>query len=153
MSDVTATATTSVEVDLYVKQRGLTNVFKGGGLLTVKTDVGFSMSPPQLGEAEINPLFLGASLAPFNTASTATVLGRDPDMHRNVSTTPLPRSRKKEPSAAGEQRAKKTKSASYTHKYTLGGVSNFIRLPRSGVISPTYKLAVLGRNGKGLTNS
>ena len=53
-------------------------------------NVGFSMSPTRLGEAESKPLFFRAISAMFNAPSTATVLGRDPDMrHRNVPTAPL----------------------------------------------------------------
>ena len=36
-----------------------------------------------------NPLFCRANLATWNAPSTATVLGRDPDMRRNVPTAPL----------------------------------------------------------------
>ena len=47
--------------------------------------MGFSTSPTRLGEAESNPL---SQLTP-NAPSTATVLGRDPRMRRNVRTAPL----------------------------------------------------------------
>ena len=47
------------------------------------------MSPARLGEAETNPLFLRANSATFNAPSTATVLGRDPDMRQNFPTAPL----------------------------------------------------------------
>ena len=43
-----------------------------------KANVEFSMSPTRLGEAESNPFFFRASTATFN------VLGRDPDMRRDV---------------------------------------------------------------------
>ena len=62
----------------------------GGGLFTKKLkNVRFSISPTRLDEAENNPLFFGANSATFNAPSTATVLGRDPDMRRNVRTAPL----------------------------------------------------------------
>ena len=70
-------------------------------------NVGFCMSPTRLGEAGINHLLLRADSATFNAPSTATVLGRDPEMRRNVPTAPLlaPQSKVREPSAAGEQHA------------------------------------------------
>ena len=46
-------------------------------------NVVFSMSPTRLSEAGIKTYFFRASSA------TATVLGRGPDMRRNVPTTPL----------------------------------------------------------------
>ena len=77
--------------------------------------VGFSMSPTRIGETESNPCFFRAKSATFNAPSTDTVLGRDPDMRRNIPTGPLavptapllapqPK-REKEPSADGEQHA------------------------------------------------
>ena len=59
-----AAATSSAEVGNPCKTEG---VFEGGGLLT-KTikEVGFSMSPTRLGEAEINPLVFRANSATFN---------------------------------------------------------------------------------------
>ena len=64
----------------YVQQRVASNGNNypiGGELFTKndKTNVGFSMSPTRLGEAESNPLFLGASSWTFNAPNTATVLG------------------------------------------------------------------------------
>ena len=97
----------------YVQQRVASNgnIYPvGGGLFTKKdkTNVGPSMSPTRLGDFERNPLFFGASSATLNAPSTATVLGRDPDMRRMYPQPPrLPRSRKgeKEPLAAGELHA------------------------------------------------
>ena len=46
------------------------------------------MSPTRVGEAESNPLFFRASSATFNAPETSTMLGRNPDMRRNVPTAP-----------------------------------------------------------------
>eukprot|EP00904_Undaria_pinnatifida_P005929 jgi/Undpi1/2466/HiC_scaffold_13.g05846.m1 len=50
---------------------------------------GFFHAPNRLSEAERNPLKKGASSAMLNARSTATELGQDPDMRRNVPVAPL----------------------------------------------------------------
>ena len=52
-------------------------------------NVGFSMSSTRPGKAEGNPLLFRANSATFNAPSTDTVLGRGPDVRRNVPTAPL----------------------------------------------------------------
>ena len=46
------------------------------------------MSPTPLGEAGSNPCFIRANSATFKAPSTATMLGQDPYMRRNVPTAP-----------------------------------------------------------------
>ena len=54
-----------------------------------KKRVRFPMSPTRLGPAESNFLLFRANSATFNAPTTATMLGRDPGMRRNVLTGPL----------------------------------------------------------------
>ena len=79
-------AAASAEVENMCTAEG---VFESGGLFTKKKYVGFSMSPTRLGEAESNSLCFRANSATSSAPSTATVLGLEPDMRRNVPTAPL----------------------------------------------------------------
>ena len=93
-----------------------------GGLLTkTKQNVGGSVSPTRLGEAESNPLFFRAISATFNTPSTATVLGWDPDMRGNVPTAPLlaPQPKVREITIGRRRAARLKKNASYTYTDTI----------------------------------
>ena len=59
------------------------------GLMKNIFKCGFFHAPNRLSEAERNPLKKGASSAMLNARSTATELGQDPDMRRNVPVAPL----------------------------------------------------------------
>ena len=65
----------------------------GGGRFTKKDEekggVVHVTYSARLGEAESNPLFFGVYSATFNAPSNSTVLGRNPDMRRNIPTAPL----------------------------------------------------------------
>ena len=54
------------------------------------------MVPTRLGDAECRPLNFRADSATLNAPSTVTVLGRDPEMRRNVTTAPQPELREKD---------------------------------------------------------
>ena len=103
----------------YVQQRECLRV---AGYLRKNKKCGvFHVSPTRLGEAESDPLFFIAKSATLNAPSTATVLGRDPDIRRNVPTppwlSPKPKARKRTLSRRRAQHACKTKCISYTSKY------------------------------------
>ena len=84
---VAAIAISFADVDILCTAE---KVFERGGLFTNKKhNVGFFMSPTWLDEAESNPLLLRANSATFNAPRTATVLGRNRGMHRNVPTASL----------------------------------------------------------------
>ena len=90
-----ATASYFTEVENICTAEGASEGVRGWRVndeRNYKTNVGFSMSPTRLGEAESNPLFSRASSPTLNAPGTATVLGRIPDMRRNVATVwPKPR--------------------------------------------------------------
>ena len=88
-----------------------TKIRERNGLCFIRSiQEGVFHTPDRRSEAEHNPLTKGASSATLNAQSTATALGRDPDMHCNVPTAPLldpqPKMRDKI-SAAGEHHEKK----------------------------------------------
>ena len=121
----TAAATSSAEVEKKYSRGGIKKVFEGGGVVQTyykrlgKKNVGFSMLPTRLGEAESNPLFNKTNSATLKAPSIATVLGRDPDMRRNVTTAhllaPQPKVRER---TLGRRRAARRKNEVHTHLYT-----------------------------------
>ena len=88
-----ATATSPAEVKNVYAAEGAKKVREGNGLFAyenkTKNNVGFSMVPTGLRDAEGNPQYFRASSATLNAPSTATELGRDPDMRRHIPTAPL----------------------------------------------------------------